>query len=156
MPTPRTGMLGALMDEYERASIDLKSVLSTMSQEDFVLIRDTQTKDEDCRSNQTIMQHVVRSGYTYANYMLSVFSKEWNDYTHPITDPAMSIVELDKMLAYTDRCLQDKYDRPMAEIESWKFHARWGVDYDIEQLLEHAIVHILRHRRQIENFLRKV
>ena len=25
--------------------------------------------------------------------------------------------------------------------------------YDAEQLLEHAIVHILRHRRQIEKFM---
>lgn len=148
-------MLGALMDEYERASIDLKSILEDLSQEDFVLIRDTQTQDEDCRSIQTIMRHVVQSGYTYANYILSVFSDEWKEYKQPITDPAMSIVELDKMLAYTDRCLQDKYDLPLDQIESWTFHSRWNVDYDIEQLLEHAIVHILRHRRQIENFLRK-
>ena len=27
-----------------------------------------------------------------------------------------------------------------------------GQSYDAEQLLEHAIVHILRHRRQIEKF----
>jgi len=28
--------------------------------------------------------------------------------------------------------------------------SRWGQRYDLEQLLEHAIVHVLRHRRQIE------
>jgi hypothetical protein len=31
--------------------------------------------------------------------------------------------------------------------------ARWGPRYDLEQLLEHAIVHVLRHRRQIDKFL---
>jgi hypothetical protein len=31
--------------------------------------------------------------------------------------------------------------------------ARWGPVYDLEQLLEHMIVHVLRHRRQIERFL---
>jgi len=32
---------------------------------------------------------------------------------------------------------------------------RWGPQYDLEQLLEHAVVHILRHRRQIEKFAAK-
>ena len=147
-------MLGALMDEYERASIDLKAILAEMSQTDFELLRDLETKDEDCRSIQTITRHVVGSGYTYANYILSVYSTEWNEYADTIPDPQKGILEIDKMLAYTDRVLADKYDKPMEEIESWKFHARWDVHYDIEQLLEHAIVHILRHRRQIENFLK--
>jgi hypothetical protein len=35
-------------------------------------------------------------------------------------------------------------------IQSIVIQSGWGVPYDLEQLLEHAIVHILRHRRQIE------
>ena len=31
-----------------------------------------------------------------------------------------------------------------------KIKTSWGQLYDIEQLTEHAIVHILRHQRQIE------
>ena len=31
-----------------------------------------------------------------------------------------------------------------------KITTGWGQQYDIEQLMEHAIVHILRHKRQIE------
>ena len=34
-----------------------------------------------------------------------------------------------------------------------KIVVKWGQTYDPEQLFEHAIVHILRHRRQIERFL---
>ncbi len=153
MSKPRKGMLGVLMDEYERASIDLKAILAEMGQNDFEIIRDQVTKDEDCRSIQTITRHVVGSGYTYANYILSVYSEEWNEYTDSIANPKIGIMEIEKMLRYTDRALADKYDKPMQEIESWEFNTRWGVHYDIEQLLEHAIVHILRHRRQIENFL---
>jgi hypothetical protein len=33
-----------------------------------------------------------------------------------------------------------------------KILTRWGQVFDYDQLLEHAIVHILRHRRQIERF----
>lgn len=36
-----------------------------------------------------------------------------------------------------------------------KINTKWGQQYDVEQMLEHAIVHILRHRRQIKNALIK-
>jgi len=34
-----------------------------------------------------------------------------------------------------------------------KILSRWGQQYDPEQILEHAIVHVMRHQRQIERFL---
>ncbi len=40
-----------------------------------------------------------------------------------------------------------------ADIRVTAIQSRWGVRYDLEQLLEHAIVHVLRHRRQIEKLL---
>ena len=72
-----------------------------------------------------------------------------------IETPQQGVTELDKMLNYTNIQLIDKYELPLEEIEQWSFDSRWGVTYNIEQLLEHAIVHILRHRRQIERFLEK-
>jgi uncharacterized damage-inducible protein DinB len=39
------------------------------------------------------------------------------------------------------------------EITGTVIRSGWGVTYDAEQLLEHAIVHVLRHRRQIEKFI---
>jgi hypothetical protein len=39
------------------------------------------------------------------------------------------------------------------EIVRVRMDTHWGQTYDLEQLLEHAIVHILRHRRQIERFV---
>ena len=33
---------------------------------------------------------------------------------------------------------------------------KWRQQYDVEQLFEHAIVHVLRHRRQIERFIQKM
>ena len=37
-----------------------------------------------------------------------------------------------------------------------KIKTRWGQLYDVDQLFEHAIVHVLRHRRQIERFIVKL
>lgn len=152
------GAVGALMDEYERAAEELKSVLQTVAIRDYVKILDLQTDDPDCRSMQTIMNHVVRSGYGYANYIRKQFGDSWADIypTYPVETPQNACDELDKMLAYTLETIDNKWDITFEEILENIIRVRWGQTYDFEQLFEHAIVHILRHRRQIERFILKL
>ena len=57
------------------------------------------------------------------------------------------------MLQHTATTLEGKWELPDEQIMAVKMRVRWGPVYDLEQMLEHAIVHILRHRRQIERFL---
>jgi hypothetical protein len=57
------------------------------------------------------------------------------------------------MLGYTAETLDGKWEMTDEEIDGITIHSRWGVDYTLEQLLEHAVVHILRHRRKIERLL---
>lgn len=153
MEVKKNGMLIALMDEYRRATIAYKALFTEMSTEVFEKIRDEQTSDPDCRSIQTVSTHVVQSGYTYANYINGITGGEWLEYQEQMETPQAAVTELDKMLDYTETVFADKWSKPQKEIESWHFDTRWNVRYDFEQLMEHAIVHILRHRRQIENFL---
>ena len=40
-----------------------------------------------------------------------------------------------------------------AELTPRIYRARWGQDYNIEQMLEHAIVHPMRHRVQLERLM---
>lgn len=148
----RKGGIGAVMDEYERAVADLKNLVGNISETDFVKIVDTDTKDDDCRSVQTIVSHVTNSGYGYANYV-----RDW--FAIPKSSPERRLIsqndfsmELDKMLAYTIETLQDKWEFTDDEIMKVKMIVRWGPQYDLEQLLEHAVIHILRHRRQIGKF----
>jgi hypothetical protein len=70
----RKGAIGALMDEYERAASELKVLVERTREDEFAEIIDIRTKDEDCRSIQTIMTHVGRAGYGYANYIRDAFS----------------------------------------------------------------------------------
>jgi len=64
---------------------------------------------------------------------------------------------LDKMFAYCEKLFQDYPNLKLEEFATEKkMTVRWGQKYDPEQLLEHAIVHILRHRRQIERFKMKL
>ena len=57
------------------------------------------------------------------------------------------------MLAYTSATFDGKWDISEDEAEAMRIQSGWGTVYDLEQLLEHAVVHMLRHRRQIERFL---
>jgi uncharacterized damage-inducible protein DinB len=148
----RKGAIGALMDEYERAAEDLKNLVGKIYESDFEKTVDSNTKDEDCRSIQTIISHVINSGYGYANYI-----RDW--FAIPKSSPERRLIlqkdfstELHKMIIYTTETLQDKWELPDDEIMKVKINSRYGPQYDLEQMLEHAIVHILRHRRQIEKF----
>ena len=149
----RKGAIGAVVDEYERASLELKNLIRQISITDFEKIVDPVTKDEDCRSVQTIVSHITNSGYGYANYIRDWFSIPKSSPERRLISQKEFIEEFDKMLAYTVETLQDKWELTDEEIIKVKIIVRWGPQYDLEQLLEHAVVHILRHRRQIEKFV---
>jgi len=151
--TYRHGAVGALMDEYERAAAELLSILNGITDEEFERIRDTTTQDEDCRSIQTIMRHVIRAGYGYAGYMRTSWGKEpvirWDEPVSRGQIPG----EMRKMLDYMVETLDGKWNLSDQEAMDMKMTVRWGPVFDFEQLFEHAIVHVLRHRRQIDRFL---
>jgi len=149
------GAIGALLDEYEKSITELQDVISPISKEELVIIADKTTEDPDCKSIQTVLTHVISSGYYYAvvirnylgesiNYKEGILLNSVEEYSD----------ELQKMFQYNVQLFEDY---PNIEIEvhdrDKKILTRWGQRYDVEQLLEHAIVHILRHRRQIEKFL---
>jgi uncharacterized damage-inducible protein DinB len=150
--TFRPGALGALMDEYERASGELTRLVDGVTNAGYELLRDTQTQDEDCRSIQTIMSHVVRSGYGYANRMRDAFSLPFQERQPRILSRDESLNQLREMLLYTTDTLDGRWHYSNEEIMAVQIRSQWGPE-TLEQLLEHAIVHILRHRRQIERFL---
>ncbi|MFN0140340.1 MAG: DinB family protein [Pyrinomonadaceae bacterium] len=150
--TYRTGAVGALMDEYERAATEFRRVIEGLTDEQYTRVVDAGTTDENCRSVQTIMSHVVAAGYGYANYIRDVFSLEKHS---PLKRPFPhheSLNEFDLMLEYTVATLDGKWELPEEEIMAVSMKVHWGLTYDLEQLLEHAIVHILRHRRQIDKW----
>ena len=149
----RLGILGALMDEYEKATWELQALLAIVPDADFSQIVDTATQDDDCRSMQTILRHVVRSGYGYANYIRTHFNQAVDTLEHPLPSRTEAIERLNAVITYTVATLETHWHMTDSEIAKVVIQSRWGVTYDLEQLLEHAIVHILRHRRQLEKFL---
>ena len=155
MKTYRHGAVGALMDEYERVAAELERVLEGVSDADFELIRDTETKDENCRSIQTILTHVVGAGYGYAGMMRDAWGVERVGRMYEPMTRSEVPERLGRMLEYTKATLEGRWDLTEDESNAMKMQSGWGQLYDFEQLFEHAIVHVMRHRRQIERFLNR-
>ena len=149
----RSGAIGALMDEYERAALELARLVEQIPDDDFMRVVDSQTKDEDCRSVQTIMSHVVRAAYGYADYIRGQLSIASTRPQPELLSREESLEQLDAALRYTIETLDGRWEMSGEEISGIVIKTRWGAVYDLEGLLEHAIVQILRHRRQIEKFI---
>ena len=147
----RKGAVGAMMDEYVRAAIELRNLVESVGEDDYLKIFDAETKDEDCRSIQTIMSHVVRACYGYANSIRMAFSIESEVYEPKQLAKNEVLERFDEALQYTVQTLEGKWEMPNEEIFATSMKGEYPED--LEQKLEHAIVHILRHRRQLENFL---
>jgi uncharacterized damage-inducible protein DinB len=149
------GAVGAYLDEYERAIDDLKTVLATVTAAELTAIADEKTDDPDCKSIQTVLAHIITAGYNYA-IVIRKTQGEILDYTKAeiLQNTADYAAALAKMFAFN---VQTFADYPNLKLEEYdndkKILVRWGQTYDIDQLMEHAVMHILRHRRQIERFL---
>ncbi len=150
--TFRQGAIGALLDEYERAIYDLKTVIEQIPDTALTILIDLQTKDENCKTIQAILSHVVHAGYGYAT---SIHNLKVNNLERPAKTFHLTVQEylqdLTSLFSFTEQIFKGITDHELEQSDNLKkIKTSWGQSYDIEQLTEHAIVHILRHRRQIE------
>lgn len=148
------GAIGALLDEYEKVVRELKAVLEDFTEMELTQIVDSKTEDPDCRSVQTILSHVVAAGH---NYVIAIRKSlgEPLEYREKERLPSVEAYQtaLDQLFDFNLQFFADYPSIPLEEFDAdKKIKVRWGQVYDVEQLYEHAIVHILRHRRQIEIF----
>lgn len=151
----KNGAIGAILDEYEKAITELDRVIIDLTNEDLIAIVDNKTEDDDCKSIQTILTHVIRAGYCYIIEIRKSLGEEV-EFVECKTFNTVGLyrAELRKMFEYNKLLFKDYPNLNLEEHDSEKkILVKWGQRYDIEQLFEHAIVHILRHRRQIERFI---
>ena len=152
----RTGAGGALLDIYEQAISGLKKVIEDIPNNTLTIIIDPDTNDENCKSIQAILSHVVHSGYGYAT---SIHNIKGNNIQRPAKVSRLTIQEyitdLSGVFTFTADIFKGISDNDLEQLEnSLKIKTGWGQLYDIEQLTEHAIVHILRHTRQLDKIKR--
>lgn len=151
----KNGAIGALLDEYEKAINEFQNVIGQIPQTELTTILDAETMDVRCKSFQSILSHVINAGYYYA---IETRNSMGENIQYPPMTTYNSIKEyqqeIDAMFKYNEQLFVDYPNLVVNETDNKKkILTRWNQQYDIEQLYEHAIVHILRHRRQIEIFL---
>lgn len=147
------GLFGALMDEYARAAEDYCRAVEAVNPEAYAEARPSD--DPDTASLQAICAHVVGAARRYSDYIRKArglpYAEKFQLDPAAVARPGDVRAALAAAMQYTEESLVDWYEDPMAAAPL-SFVVRWGPTYDPEMILEHAIVHLLRHRRQIERW----
>lgn len=155
--TTQTGIIAALLYEYRVAIDDLKSTIAGMPDTDLPTVVDRQTANKDCVSVQAVLTHVIWCGYNYITMMEMHRGNENSEWIpRKKYDTVQAYNEaLDKLLEDNRTFFEGVSNSEMQQYDPTdKLTTFWGQLYDYEQLVEHAIVHVYRHRRQIQNFKR--
>jgi hypothetical protein len=145
------------MDEYARAAAELCDLLESIPVDQFLEERDS--PDTDTTSIRAIAAHCVNSAFGYSNAIRRVRGAEIDASGRiekvALSSPAQVRAHLRAALRHTEETLVPLVDADAETIIGLTFQSRWGQTYDPESILEHGIVHLLRHRRQIERWGRR-
>lgn len=149
--SPGRGAVAALLEIYRQALSGLAKTIEDIPDHTLPMIIDRDTADENCKSVQSILAHVVHAAYGYAT---NIHNLKWPKMERPGKAFHSTIKEylqdLDRVFRFTQTVFRDITDNELEQNDdALKIKTSWGQLYDTEQMMEHAIVHILRHRRQI-------
>jgi len=111
--------------------------------------------DPDYASLEALLGHVFRWSRTYLLWICEQLE---------LPDPGVKTVPDNNVIdveaaGYLDEVLL-AWRSPLRDIEKVRFFkpeyvAPWGVKYSVEAMLEHAVMHPVRHRFQLEELLGK-
>ncbi|UCH27568.1 MAG: hypothetical protein JSV66_08025 [Trueperaceae bacterium] len=113
------------------------------------------TDDLDYVSLEALLRHALSAARGYMVWMCEKLG---------LDDPGIDTVPAtDEVEAQADRYLDHLLERwrlPLAGVEEERFGtttytSRWGVDYCIDAMLEHAVMHPIRHTFQLEELLER-
>ena len=127
----------------------MREFLDTWRMAKTLVIELPRTDDPNYASLDTLLAHVIRSG---RNYMI------WICEMLKLPDPEISASpdadvvdsEAESYLVH----LFQKWRKPLVQISEDRFHkpeftSKWNVDYCIDAMLEHAVMHPMRHSFQL-------
>ena len=148
------GPFGALMDEYARAADEFCRVVESFDAARFASERASNT--EETRTPRAVCIHVCGAAHRYAHYIRKARGLDFVDRyqldperLHAPQDVRALLTEGTRLMEETVAPLRGATD---SEIQAVSFNVRWGPRYDPEMILEHAVCHLLRHRRQLERW----
>ena len=152
--TGRPGPFGALVDECARAAEDFCRVVEGFDAARFSAQRPGD--DPDTVSPRAICLHVCGAARRYADYVRKAMGRPYVERFE--FDPARIVSPSDvrgvlaEALRYTEETFEGEWGMTEERCRALEFTVRWGPRYDPEMILEHAVCHLLRHRRQLERW----
>lgn len=112
------------------------------------------TADPDYASLERLLLHVLGAARGYMVWICSVLGLP-----DPGIDPAPGAESAEaEAEPYLDHLLA-RWRLPLTEVAEERFGeaypSRWGVPYCVDAMLEHAVMHPIRHRFQLEELLER-
>ncbi len=109
------------------------------------------SEDPDCVSLEAMLRHVLGAARGYMVWMCEVLELE---------DPAIDSVpdevtaDLDAYVAH----VLERWDGPLCGLQARDadrpaYPSRWGTEYCIDAMLEHAAMHPIRHELQLDRLM---
>ncbi len=145
------GAMGALMDEYARAAEAFCDVVELLDAPSWAVEREG--PDANTRSPRAVCAHVCAAARRYADYIRKARGLPFIEaFVLPPGVPAAPHDVrplLRDALQYTEGALDGLHGADEETIGRITFQVRWGPTYDPDMLLEHAVMHLWRHRRQL-------
>jgi uncharacterized damage-inducible protein DinB len=131
----------------------LKILLQTWREAKRANIKLPETEDQDYQSLETLLFHIFRAARGYMTWMCEKLDLPEPGINHP---PDMQVIEQEAD-TYLDHLLE-KWRTPLVDVEPEKFEtktfpSRWGTEYCIDAMLEHAVMHPIRHEFQLRNLI---
>ena len=131
----------------------LKIFFKTWSEAKKIMVKLPETTDQDYESLETLLRHVLRSARGYMVWMC-----EKLELPDPKIDNPPSLDKIEKQASSYIGHLIEKWKTPLADVEETKFsdkvyNSNWGVPYCIDAMLEHAVMHPIRHTFQLERLM---
>jgi len=113
------------------------------------------TDDPYYKSLDTLLYHVLKSSRGYMVWICLQLN---------LPDPKIEEAPLpETIIENAERFIKHLSERwriPLRNVEPERFEnkvykSNWGVDFSIESMLEHAVMHPIRHQFQLENLIRQ-
>jgi hypothetical protein len=113
-----------------------------------------QTEDTDYVSPETLLVHVFRAARGYMTWMCNSLGLP-----DPQIKPTPGSDEIEAQATSYLHHVLEQWQKPLVDVEEDRFgevyKARWGVDYCIDSMLEHAVMHPIRHTFQLKELMAK-
>lgn len=135
--------------------VHIKSFYETWKQAKQLGVKLPVSDDPYYKSLDTLLYHVLRSARGYMIWMCDKLQLP-----DPLINetPSVEIIKekADEQISH----LLERWKLPLVNVEPKLFEdkvykSNWGVDYCIDAMLEHAVMHPIRHEFQLKNLMNK-